>query len=117
SELKPLGLTPPADPSGTLTTNPSSVSWVSGYKYILEWSGGEMLTGTGNITITVSAAVKDLAGNALGSKLQTPNKSQVPSSKPRPALRAWNLELRASLVLGVWSFDTRSLIAGALPDN
>src|SRR5437867_5604881 len=24
---------------GTLTTNPSSVSWVSGYKYILEWSG------------------------------------------------------------------------------
>src|SRR5216110_1257017 len=35
-------------------------------------------------------------------KLQTPKKSQVPSSKPRPALRAWNLELGASLVFGVW---------------
>src|SRR5437667_5398988 len=35
-------------------------------------------------------------------KLQTPRKSQVPSSKPRPALRAWNLELEAFLVFGVW---------------
>src|SRR5947207_4957437 len=29
-------------------------------------------------------------------KIQTPKKSQVPSSKPLPALRAWNLELEAS---------------------
>src|SRR5437762_5562551 len=35
-------------------------------------------------------------------KLQTPKKSQVPSSKTRPALRAWNLELGASLVFGAW---------------
>src|SRR6266496_2745 len=35
-------------------------------------------------------------------KLQTPKKSQVPSSKPRPALRAWSLELLWSLELGVW---------------
>src|SRR6185369_6515505 len=35
-------------------------------------------------------------------KLQTPKKSQDPSSKPRPALRAWNLELGASLVSGAW---------------
>src|SRR5437773_8028054 len=39
-------------------------------------------------------------------KLQTPKKSQVPSSKPRPAFRAWNLELGASLVFGVWCFDS-----------
>ena len=32
-------------------------------------------------------------------KLQTPKKSQVPGSKPQPALRAWNLELGGSLVL------------------
>src|SRR5258708_31360483 len=38
-------------------------------------------------------------------KLQTPNKSQVPSSKPRPALRAWNLELGASLVFGAWCLE------------
>src|SRR5438034_10341907 len=38
----------------------------------------------------------------LKTKLQTPKKSQVPSSKPRPALRARNLELGASLVLGAW---------------
>src|SRR5206468_4297846 len=35
-------------------------------------------------------------------KLQTPKKSQVPSSKPRPALRAWSMELLWSLELGVW---------------
>src|SRR5439155_11080102 len=35
-------------------------------------------------------------------KLQTPKKSQIPSSKPRPALRAWSLELLWSLELGVW---------------
>src|SRR5258705_13759678 len=35
-------------------------------------------------------------------KIQTPKKSQVPSSKPLPALRAWNLELGASLVFGAW---------------
>jgi len=41
-------------------------------------------------------------------KLQTPNKSQVQSSKPRPALRAWSLEL------GFWCFDSGiSLEAGA----
>src|SRR6266550_3268675 len=38
-------------------------------------------------------------------KLQTPKKSQVPSSKPRPALRASNLELGASLVFGVWCLE------------
>src|SRR6266699_4487115 len=35
-------------------------------------------------------------------KLQTPKKSQVPSSKPRPALRASNLELLWCLVFGAW---------------
>src|SRR5688572_21462963 len=35
-------------------------------------------------------------------KLQTPKKSQVPSSKPLPAFRAWNLELGASLEFGAW---------------
>src|SRR5207247_2635268 len=35
-------------------------------------------------------------------KLQTPKKSQVPSSKPRPAPRACSLELLWSLELGVW---------------
>src|SRR5437762_11995513 len=35
-------------------------------------------------------------------KLQTPKKSQVPSCKPRLALRAWNLELGAFLVFGAW---------------
>src|SRR5258708_18604267 len=40
-------------------------------------------------------------------KLQTLNKFQVPSSKPRPALRAWSLELGASLELefGVWDLE------------
>src|SRR5881628_975263 len=38
-------------------------------------------------------------------KLQTPKKSQVPSSKPWPALRAWNLELGASLVFGAWCLE------------
>src|SRR5437773_11774499 len=36
-------------------------------------------------------------------KLQTPKKSQVPISKPRTALRAWNLELGAWSFSGVWS--------------
>src|SRR6185503_13135411 len=35
-------------------------------------------------------------------KLQTPKKTQVPSSKPWPALRAFSLELLWSLELGVW---------------
>src|SRR6058998_186559 len=35
-------------------------------------------------------------------KLQTPKKSQVPSSKPRPALRAWSFSGVWSLVFGVW---------------
>src|SRR6266568_3276717 len=50
-------------------------------------------------------------------KLNTPKKSQVPSSKPRPALRAWNWELGASL--GVWSLVFGALIGGRtspLPD-
>jgi hypothetical protein len=38
-------------------------------------------------------------------KLQTPKKSQVQSSKPRPALRAWNLELLWCLVFSVWSLE------------
>src|SRR5881396_104296 len=51
-------------------------------------------------------------------KLQTPKKAQVRSSKSRPALRAWKLEFGASLMFGacdlelvwclefgVWSFD------------
>src|SRR6266487_5519322 len=36
-------------------------------------------------------------------KLQTPKKSQVPSSKPRPALREWSFSGVWSLVFGVWS--------------
>src|SRR5438045_1315270 len=35
-------------------------------------------------------------------KLQTPTKFQIPSSKPWPALRAWNLEPGASLVFEAW---------------
>src|SRR6266498_137303 len=35
-------------------------------------------------------------------KHQTPKKSQIPSSKPRPALRAWNLGLGAWSFSGVW---------------
>jgi len=35
-------------------------------------------------------------------KSQTPKKSQVPSSKPRPAIRAWSMEL-------LWSFTHRNV--------
>ncbi|MEK7674750.1 MAG: S8 family serine peptidase [Verrucomicrobiota bacterium] len=52
---------------GTLPANPASVSWLSGNKYVLEWTSGEMISGTGNITITVSSTVKDVAGNGVGS--------------------------------------------------
>jgi len=52
---------------GTLASNPASVSWVSGYKYLLEWSAGEMIAGAGNITITIGSAVKDVAGISVGS--------------------------------------------------
>src|SRR5438477_6474403 len=45
-------------------------------------------------------------------RLQTPKKSQVPSSKPRPALRAWNFELVASLLFEAWVFDVWSLGLG-----
>src|SRR6266576_78752 len=36
-------------------------------------------------------------------KLQTPKNSQVPSSKPRPALRAWSFSGVWCLVFDVWS--------------
>ena len=73
SEKMGSGVTTPASyeifgaGKGTLASNPSSVSWVSGYKYLLEWTSGEMIAGTGNITISVSSAVKDVAGNSIGS--------------------------------------------------
>lgn len=50
---------------GTLPTNPSTVTWVSGYKYLLEWTSGEMIAGTGNIGVAATQ-VKDVAGNSLG---------------------------------------------------
>jgi len=72
SEKMGSGVTTPANyfiagtGQGTLASNPSSVSWVGGYKYLLEWSAGEMIAGTGNITIVASAAsVKDIAGNGV----------------------------------------------------
>lgn len=76
SEKMGSGVTTPANyfiagtGQGTLASNPSSVTWVSGNKYLLEWSAGEMIAGTSNIAIVASAAsVKDIAGNGL----QNPN--------------------------------------------
>ncbi len=51
---------------GTLASRPSSVTWVSGNTFLLEWTAGEMIAGTGNITITVGTAVKDMTGNGMG---------------------------------------------------
>jgi hypothetical protein len=51
---------------GTLATKPVSVAWVSGNTFLLEWTAGEMIAGTGNITITVGTAVRDIAGNGMG---------------------------------------------------
>src|SRR5438445_6089231 len=57
SEKMGSGITTPANYTisgtgkGTLASNPASVSWVSGHKYLLEWSAGEMIAGTGNIAI------------------------------------------------------------------
>lgn len=53
---------------GSLSASPATVALVSGNKYRLTWTAGEMKNG-GNITICVSANVKDLAGNAVA----TPN--------------------------------------------
>ncbi|MCX6344042.1 MAG: S8 family serine peptidase [Armatimonadetes bacterium] len=50
---------------GTLANNPNSVALVSGNKYRLTWTAGEMVDG-GDITITVASA-QDLAGNTIGS--------------------------------------------------
>ena len=49
---------------GTLANNPTSVALVSGNKYRLTWTSGEMKNG-GDITITVANA-QDSAGNAIG---------------------------------------------------
>jgi len=49
---------------GTLANNPNSIALVSGNKYRLTWSSGEMFNG-GNITITVANA-QDSAGNVIG---------------------------------------------------
>jgi len=49
---------------GTLSNNPNSVALVSGNKYRLTWTSGEMKNG-GAITITVANA-QDLAGNTMG---------------------------------------------------
>lgn len=51
---------------GTLPNQPTSVKWAGGNQFILEWTGGEMLTGTNNVTVTVSSSVKDVAGNPIG---------------------------------------------------
>jgi len=72
SEKMGVGVTTPAKYAlsgtgrGTLAANPTSVAWVSGNKYLLEWTAGEMVSGTGNLTLMVSAAVKDVAGNLVG---------------------------------------------------
>src|SRR6266496_522808 len=46
-------------------------------------------------------------------KLQTPKKSQVPSSKPRPALRASNLELGTWCFFGAWSLEFGDFCLGS----
>jgi hypothetical protein len=51
---------------GTLVSKPDTVSWVSGNTFLLEWASGEMMAGTGNITVTVNTGVKDIAGNGMG---------------------------------------------------
>jgi len=100
SEKMGVGVTTPAKYAlsgtgrGTLAANPTSVAWVSGNKYLLEWTAGEMVSGTGNLTLMVSAAVKDVAGNLVGfpnwrqfANIQ-PNNGQI-LSELRPT-RAWN---------------------------
>jgi subtilisin family serine protease len=52
---------------GTLADHPTSVKWVSGNTFLLEWTGGEMVEGTGNITVRANSNVKDIAGNSIGS--------------------------------------------------
>lgn len=74
---------------GTLPSQPSTVNWLGGNKFLLEWSSGEMLAGTGNVTVTANASVKDLAGNSMG----TPNSGNANGMRtiylincgPRPA--------------------------------
>lgn len=51
---------------GTLATNPNSVALVSGNKYRLTWTSGEMKDG-GDIAVAVNSNVKDLAGDGVGS--------------------------------------------------
>ena len=52
---------------GTLADHPALVKWVSGNTFLLEWTGGEMVAGTGNITVSANSNVKDIAGNSIGS--------------------------------------------------
>lgn len=54
---------------GTLFVRPASVTSVSANTFLLEWTAGEMIAGTGNITITVGTAVRDIAGNGMGTPL------------------------------------------------
>ncbi|HOK10394.1 MAG TPA: Ig-like domain-containing protein, partial [Candidatus Hydrogenedens sp.] len=74
---------------GTLSTNPFSVQFLTGHTYRLTWIAGEMRDG-GDVTITVSASVKDSAGRNLtspnsathvggGIKIDTPTISTVTS--------------------------------------
>ncbi len=51
---------------GSLADHPSSVTWLSGYTYRLVWNTGWMTAG-GDVTITASASVQDIEGNAIGS--------------------------------------------------
>ncbi|HPO15278.1 MAG TPA: Ig-like domain-containing protein [Candidatus Hydrogenedentes bacterium] len=51
---------------GSLAVNPVSAVLSSGNTYRLSWSSGEMVNGA-NVTITVDPAVKDAAGNGMGS--------------------------------------------------
>jgi hypothetical protein len=74
---------------GTLLSQPSTVNWLGGNKFLLEWSSGEMLAGTGNVTVTASTAVKDLAGGSMGTPSSgTANGTRVIyqiNCGPRPA--------------------------------
>ena len=49
---------------GGLSATPDSVTWVNGNMYRLDWTAGAF--GSGDITIMVSALLKDVTGQAMG---------------------------------------------------
>jgi hypothetical protein len=85
---------------GTLAAHPASVSWISGNKFALEWAGGEMVAGTGNLTVTVSTAVKDIAGVAVG----TPNSGTASGTAPIYLIGAGSWK-NAESVVPIYPFE------------